>query len=62
MGKSLNDKSSERLQAVLRGGFAGPPTQLKDVPRKDGVSRSKRRPSKPGLRRSSPRKKQEKRG
>jgi len=29
----------ERLQAILKGGFAGPPTPLKDIPKQNGESR-----------------------
>jgi hypothetical protein len=38
-------KSAEagRLSAILRGAFAGPPTKLKDIPKKSGESRAKRK-------------------
>jgi hypothetical protein len=32
--------NSERLQAILRGAFAGPPTPLKDIPKRNGKKRS----------------------
>lgn len=32
-------EAKRRLQAILRGAFAGPPTQLKDIPKKRGESR-----------------------
>jgi hypothetical protein len=32
-----------RLKAILRGAFSGPPTPLKDIPKKSGESRSNRR-------------------
>ena len=32
--------AKERLQAALRGAFAGPPTPLKDIPTKGGESRA----------------------
>jgi hypothetical protein len=35
-----------RLDAVLRGAFAGPPTPLKDIPTKDGESRKPRKTKK----------------
>jgi len=42
----------ERLKAALRGAFAGPPTPLKDIPKKGGESRTKKtepkRKKKPG--------------
>jgi hypothetical protein len=33
-------ESHERLHAILQGAFAGPPTQLKDIPKRNGESRS----------------------
>ncbi len=32
--------AKQRLQAILRGAFAGPPTPLKDIPKRNGESRS----------------------
>jgi hypothetical protein len=32
-------ESDERLQAILRGAFSGPPTPLKDIPTRHGESR-----------------------
>jgi len=34
------NKNNEKLQAILRGAFAGPPTQLKDIPKENGESRA----------------------
>jgi hypothetical protein len=34
----------QRLQAILRGAFSGPPTQLKDIPKENGESRAIKRP------------------
>jgi hypothetical protein len=34
-------QTRRRLQKVLRGAFDGPPTPLKDIPKKGGVSRAK---------------------
>ena len=31
--------NTERLQAILRGAFAGPPTPLKDIPKQNGKAR-----------------------
>jgi hypothetical protein len=36
-------QAQQRLQKVLRGAFAGPPTQLKDIPKKTGESRAVKR-------------------
>jgi hypothetical protein len=36
--KQTNDR---RLQRMLQGAFAGPPTPLKDIPKKNGESRAK---------------------
>lgn len=33
----------QRLQQILRGAFAGPPTPLKAIPKKNGESRTKGR-------------------
>jgi hypothetical protein len=48
-------ESKDRLQELLRGAFAGAPTPLKDIPKKDGETRSvakkakaKKRKKKPG--------------
>ena len=32
----------QRLQKMLQGAFAGPPTPLKNIPKRDGESRSVR--------------------
>jgi len=47
--KSAGDKETEkRLSAILEGAFKGPPTPLKDIPKRDGQKRSSSsaRPSK----------------
>jgi hypothetical protein len=36
------DETEQRLQNILQGAFAGPPTPLKDIPPKAGVSRAAR--------------------
>jgi hypothetical protein len=33
-------QQQERLQAILHGAFSGPPTPLKDIPKKGGESRA----------------------
>jgi hypothetical protein len=33
-------ESDERLQKMLQGAFSGPPTPLKDVPKRNGEPRS----------------------
>jgi hypothetical protein len=33
-------QTQERMQKMLRGAFSGPPTPLKDIPKRDGESRS----------------------
>jgi hypothetical protein len=51
MENSLKKKihaTKQRLQAILKGAFAGPPTPLKDIPTKSGESRQigkKKQPS-----------------
>jgi hypothetical protein len=32
-------KYKQRLEAIFRGAFAGPPTPLKDIPKRNGESR-----------------------
>jgi hypothetical protein len=39
----MPENQKERLQAILRGAFSGPPTPLKDIPTRDGESRSLKR-------------------
>lgn len=34
---------NSRLKAILRGAFSGPPTPLRDIPKRNGKSRSIRR-------------------
>jgi hypothetical protein len=33
------EETEQRLQRILRGGFSGPPTPLKDIPTREGESR-----------------------
>jgi hypothetical protein len=40
VGKS---EETTRLQAILRGAFAGPPTPLKDIPTREGKPRAARK-------------------
>ena len=35
-------ETEQRLQKILQGAFAGPPTPLKDIPKRNGESRIKR--------------------
>jgi hypothetical protein len=44
MNNDLFDQkeTEERLHKVLQGAFAGPPTPLKDIPKKSGVTRASR--------------------
>jgi len=39
MSLDKQDKAQQRLQALLKGAFAGPPTPLKDIPTRTGESR-----------------------
>lgn len=39
MAHSPKDGTEHRLQAVLKGAFAGPPTPLKAIPKKRAESR-----------------------
>jgi hypothetical protein len=49
-GKQIDQYSvketERRLQRILHGAFAGPPTPLKDIPKKNGESRAPKRISK----------------
>ena len=47
---------TERLQAILQGAFAGPPTPLKDIPTRSGKQRAERK-QKPPRKRGQQRKK-----
>jgi hypothetical protein len=38
--KKEDRETKRRLDAVLRGAFAGAPTKLKDIPKKSGESRA----------------------
>jgi hypothetical protein len=38
MGDDAED--SQRLRTILRGAFAGPPTPLKDIPKRNGKKRT----------------------
>jgi hypothetical protein len=37
------EETEQRLQKLLQGAFSGPPTPLKDIPTRDGESRSLKR-------------------
>ena len=37
------EETEQRLRTILRGAFAGPPTPLKDIPKKSGESREAKR-------------------
>jgi hypothetical protein len=41
MGREITE-TEQLLQTILRGAFAGPPTPLKDIPKRDGEVRAKR--------------------
>jgi hypothetical protein len=41
------EKTEQRLKAALRGAFSGPPTPLKDIPKKSGESRASKNRSVP---------------
>jgi len=43
-------ESKQRLQKLLRGGFSGSPTPLKDIPKKGGESRAQTARNKAGAR------------
>jgi hypothetical protein len=34
------DEAEQRLKKIMRGAFSGPPTPLKDIPKRDGESRA----------------------
>jgi hypothetical protein len=34
------EQTERRLQKILHGAFSGPPTPLKDIPKKSGVTRA----------------------
>jgi hypothetical protein len=40
-----SDETNQRQKSILRGAFAGPPTPLKDIPKRNGESRSLKRKS-----------------
>jgi hypothetical protein len=40
-------ETQRRLDAVLRGAFSGPPTPLKNIPKKSGESRAQRKDQRP---------------
>ena len=42
----INQTTQQRLQTILRGAFAGPPTPLKGIPKRNGESRQSSRPAK----------------
>jgi hypothetical protein len=37
------EETAQRLQKILQGAFDGPPTPLKDIPKRNGESRSLKR-------------------
>jgi hypothetical protein len=37
-GRYSAEETEQRLRKILRGAFAGPPTQLKDIPTREGKS------------------------
>jgi hypothetical protein len=37
------EETKQRLHAILRGAFSGPPTPLKDIPKRNGESRAVKR-------------------
>lgn len=51
MDKRIEDATKEgteqRLQRILHGAFSGPPTPLKDIPKRNGTSREARKARKP---------------
>jgi hypothetical protein len=46
-------ETQQRLQAALRGAFSGPPTPLKDIPKRNGESRANGHRKKPKASRAS---------
>lgn len=46
MAKQRQDDAADtqRLRAILKGAFSGPPTPLKAIPKKDGTARSLKSP------------------
>jgi hypothetical protein len=46
-----SNNAADRIRTILRGAFAGSPTPLKDIPKKNGTSRRS------GSQRAKPRKK-----
>lgn len=38
--KRPHDDTQQRLHKILHGAFSGPPTPLKDIPKRNGESRS----------------------
>jgi hypothetical protein len=38
-----DSETKRRLRAIMQGAFAGSPTQLKDISKRDGESRAKRK-------------------
>jgi hypothetical protein len=39
-------EAKDRLQRILRGAFSGPPTPLKNIPKRNGKSRAAAKPRK----------------
>ncbi len=48
-GQVSEKETKQRLQAALRGAFAGPPTPLKDIPKRNGESRRLKRQKAQGM-------------
>jgi hypothetical protein len=44
MKKGSSSVSEDRLSVILRGAFSGPPTPLKEIPKRDGKPRASGKP------------------
>jgi hypothetical protein len=51
MAAKAREGQQQRLQSILQGAFSGPPTPLKDIPKRNGESRQLKGASKPSKRR-----------
>jgi len=40
MAKNRREETDQRLAAILKGAFAGPPKPLKEIPTRDGSTRA----------------------
>jgi hypothetical protein len=45
--RPTKSETEQRLQAILRGAFSGPPTPLKEIPKRNGESRGSKKIRKP---------------